>query len=301
MAPRISPEDFSKLVNGLDKINRPASDYESIPVLPVPNGVEPLNPDEPDCNVYVIRSVFDVPVLSTSLPITMTIVREGGDLTLINSFRVPANVEDEILQLGAIRRVVKLGQYHGAAGDAYWVRSPRFSNPEYWAPHAATVAAGLVVTHTLQSGAQPPINGALLSSMADIPFPEYVMTVPTLKSGRLLITCDALMHICSVDDLPAGSREMLEKHEYIFEQGVPRPTRNWTGTVVGVCGSGPLKTWMEELIEMEWSCFVSAHGPPIVNCDHSKIMEAVDSLLSSPSLQLLSSRVSAGLEHMLSM
>lgn len=296
MASKISPEEFSKLVRGQDKIKRPAGDFKSIPVLPVPKGIEPLDPDDPSCNVFIARSVFHMAQHSIWIPITMTIVCESsGDVTLVNSFRVPANVEDDIVALGRIRRVVKLGQFHGAAGDAYWVREPRFQSPDYWAPPGATVAPGLAVTHKLEVEAEPPIEGATVSTLATIPFPEYVMIVPIHNNRRLLVTCDSLMHIFSADEVPVEGHQILHDSGYICTEGTPQPTRNWTGAVIGFCGKEALLNWVKEICDKEWCCFVSAHGSPVVDCDHSKILEATDTLLSSSSVQTLVDMIQSAL------
>lgn len=74
------------------------------------------------------------------LPSTMTLYRsEHGELTIFNAQRVSEELEDEILALGTVAHVVKLGQYHGAS-DAYWVLSEKFNKPKYWTLEGGTVA-----------------------------------------------------------------------------------------------------------------------------------------------------------------
>jgi hypothetical protein len=132
-------EYYSKKVQGADKISRPAEAYVDTPVAPGHGSLEPVF-DGDGCDLWVVRGLFAMIPYVLSLPTTMTVHRDvDGGLTLFNALRVSPEVEDAMLALGPVKRVVKLGQFHGAA-DAYYVRCPKFGTPLLWTLDGGTTA-----------------------------------------------------------------------------------------------------------------------------------------------------------------
>jgi hypothetical protein len=75
---------------------------------PLPHG--PITEVFPD--VFVVRGTIRfMPLLAIAR--NMTIVRDGDELTVINSVRLSAAGEAELRRLGAIKRLVRLGNFHG--------------------------------------------------------------------------------------------------------------------------------------------------------------------------------------------
>lgn len=139
MSPEERAEWYSAQVRGADKISRAAEDCAATPVV---HGHGPLERvfEADDCDLWVVRGLFPMIPYILKLPTTMTVHRGGdGGLTLFNALRVSAEVEEELLKLGHVKRVVKLGQFHGAA-DAYYVCDPKFGKPELWTLNGATTA-----------------------------------------------------------------------------------------------------------------------------------------------------------------
>src|SRR5688500_16275030 len=60
----------------------------------------------------------------------MHVVRQGKELTLINSVRLCPEREADLLALGEVKHLLRIGEFHGA-DDPYYVH--RFK-PTLWAP-----------------------------------------------------------------------------------------------------------------------------------------------------------------------
>lgn len=270
-------DKYSKMVHGADKVLLHADDFESTPVLAAPAGLEPVYRDMPSCNLFIVRSLFPMQPIPyfMKLPITMTIARDdSGDLTLFNAFRVPEDVENQILALGQLRHVVKLGQFHGAA-DAYYCRSPKFSSPDYWAAPGATLSPGLDVTRELKPGGPLPIEGAQLYNLDGLPFVENVITVPVPGRRNALIACDALMHLADTSGAPILARLMMNMFGFTCELNAPQPAPIWLMKAVSICGKEAVIKWFSDIVAMDWDTVVCAHGTAVVDCSHEKVTEAV--------------------------
>ena len=85
----------------------------------------------------------------------MTIVREGGDLTLINTVRLDEAGLDELEKLGKVANVVKIGSLHGR-DDAFYVA--RYG-AKFWAGAGMKDEHGLKPDKELVPGGETPFAG----------------------------------------------------------------------------------------------------------------------------------------------
>lgn len=130
---------FSPLVSGTDRVKRPAAQWAETPVAPGAGGLERVFAAG-DGDMWVARRFFPMIPYVLNLPTTMAVHRDAaGSLTLFNALRLAPEVEEELLALGPVRRVVKLGQFHGAA-DAYYAKDPKFESPEFWTLNGGSTA-----------------------------------------------------------------------------------------------------------------------------------------------------------------
>lgn len=278
-------EKYSKMVSGFDKVVRAADDYETTPILSAPLGLEPVYADDPDCGAYIVRAKFPMQPLPRFLilPITMAIYRApvDGSVTLFNAFRVSEEIEDSILALGPIRSVVKLGQFHGDA-DAYYLRNPKFNSPKYWGAVGATISRGLEIDYILNKENVTLIDDeAELYTLPELPFIESVVTLPIPNHGRLLIACDALMHVHSTEGLGFIGQMMMSFVGFFGEKDVPRPAPIWCKKSVQLLGKDKVTEWFQHIDSMGWDSVVCGHGEPVVNCDRAKVLDAVAKKLAA--------------------
>lgn len=272
-------EGWSKRVGGANKVKRPASAWAEIPECPC-TGLEPLFKEE-GCNVFIARSVFPVVRWVMGLHCTMTVYRAAnGEVTLVNAFRVPANVEDEILALGPVRHIVTLGGFHGAS-DAYYLTCGKFGTPTHWTPVGGSVAPGLPDAKGLTEDSYP-VDGAQVVPL-ESPYPECALVLPlgVTSGGNVLVACDALVHAIDTRGIPPIGRVLLNAFMGLATQGTPEPAPLWCKHQKVAIGQEKLRPYYARILdELEWSAVVTAHGPAVVDCNRDNLRRAVEKALN---------------------
>lgn len=273
-----TPEEWSKRAAGANKVSRAASEWESTPEQ-VCEEVVPMYANNDECNVYYVKSMFVVIPWMMSLKATMTIYRaSNGELTLFNAFRVPPSVEEKILELGVVKHIVKLGQFHGA-GDAYYLKAPKFDSPTYWVHPGAAIAEGLPGAQVLGENGVP-VDKAVVSTLEG-PYNESVMTVPLNSGDNLLVTADALVHFSDTDGVPPVGRLLMHLLLGLGEKDKPTPAPLWLQHFVTGSGKDAVAKWFANITaEIDWHGVVTAHGDPVPNCTGEIVAETVEKALA---------------------
>lgn len=257
-----------------DTIQRPASSYPS--PTSVPNAtLKPLSPSLAN-NVWTIRGAFPISP-SVSLLSTMTIYRPSSSTSLVifNAFRASQELEKQILALGPIGHVVKLGNFHGDA-DAYYSTAPHLGNPKLWTLPGGSVAEGTVADAIL--GANLPVQDAKIVPFPGHPSPEAAIIVPCAE-GKVLIACDALMYVQGAYVDYAAMEAMAKSMglpKFVSEVGVPRPAPLWAKNTVEALGEAKVREWYQGVAAMEWNMFIGAHGDACIAPSHSGMLGAVE-------------------------
>lgn len=137
-------------------------------------------------NVFVVTGSFR---FGPGLTITrnMTVVREGGELTLINSVRLTPQGESELAKLGIVKRLVRLGAFHGA-DDPYYKNRYK---PILWAPPNTRHKAELSTDRELKPGSSP-IKKSKVFLFEKGKRPEAALVLE--RDGGILLTCDSYQH-----------------------------------------------------------------------------------------------------------
>ena len=277
----MTPDEINALsgkVGGGDKVKRKAEDFPNPISVPYAT-LTPLFDDDAKNNVWTVRGSFSMIPYLFSLTATMTIYRNESnqELTIFNAFRCQESLEQEILKLGKVAHVVKLGQLHGDA-DAYYARAPQFGEPKLWTLPNGSVAEGTNADEIL-SETNVPVPGAKLYNLQGHPFPEGLMTLPcTSGAGPVLVATDSLIHITDLSIVPYVGRFVLYMMGLNMQstQDVPKPAPLWCKTTVGAVGADCVRRWYKDIAAMDWSAFVGAHGTPAKNCDHDAMLEVVE-------------------------
>lgn len=143
---------------------------------------------------YVTGSVVFKPLLR--LPRNMVVLRQGEELTVINSVRLDAAGEAALDALGKVTHVMKIG-FHGM-DDAYYV--DRYG-AKMWTLGGADSAAG---DGLLAEDAQLPFGDARVFMFKQTILPEAAVLVE--REGGLLITCDSVQHWVPKDVMSTAAR-----------------------------------------------------------------------------------------------
>jgi hypothetical protein len=145
----------------------------------LPHGpIEEIFPD-----VFQVRGSFR---FGPGLTITrnMTIVRQGGELTLVNSVRLSPDGEADLERLGKVTHLVRIGAFHGA-DDPWFVH--RFS-AKLWAPPGTRHRGPITTDRELKPG-ESPIEGSIVFAFERAKRPEAALLLE--REGGILLTCDS--------------------------------------------------------------------------------------------------------------
>jgi hypothetical protein len=198
---------------------------------------------EPFPDVFTVSGGFR---MGPGIAITrnMTVIRQGGALTLINSVRLGSEGEAALDALGKVEHLVRLGAFHGA-DDAYYV--DRYK-PTLWAPPRTKHAPGLETQRELVPGANP-IEGATTFAFAQGKHGECAIVLP--RDGGILITTDSYQNWTSHDGCSLPAKLFMK-------------AMGFGPTIIGgpwVKAMGPgVRGDFDRLLEQPFTHLVPAHG-----------------------------------------
>ncbi|NCD72471.1 hypothetical protein [Mucilaginibacter agri] len=124
----------------------------------------------------------------------MTIVRENGNLTILNSVRLNDEGLAALDSLGKVVNVVRLGDMHGM-DDPFYV--DRY-NATFWALPGMKTQEGLKVNKELIEGGEMPFDGCTLFEFKTVKRPECILRLD--RDGGILIACDSLQNWVEPDE-----------------------------------------------------------------------------------------------------
>ena len=182
-----------------------------------------------------------------SITRNMVVVRQGDELTVVNSVRLGEEGEAELEKLGKVRHLVRLGFFHGA-DDAYYAHRYR---PTFWAPQGQHHAAGLSPDHELRDG-QSPIERSSVFFFGNGREPEALLLLE--QEGGVMIPCDAYQNWTTFEGCSAIGKVMM--HAMGF--GPTIIGGPWTRRM----GAGVKKDF-DVLVERDFSHLLPAHGEPL--------------------------------------
>ena len=125
----------------------------------------------------------------------MTIVRDGGTLTIINSVRLDDAGLAKLESLGTVSNVVRIGDMHGI-DDRFYV--DRYK-AKFWAMDGMQIGDRLKVDRTLREGGDLPFPNASLFVFQTTARPESIIRLD--RDGGIMVACDSLQNWVEPDDL----------------------------------------------------------------------------------------------------
>ncbi|HLF63524.1 MAG TPA: hypothetical protein VI603_07220 [Saprospiraceae bacterium] len=118
----------------------------------------------------------------------MTIVRENGKLTILNSVRLNDEGLEALDRLGQVVNVVRLGDMHGV-DDPFYV--DRYK-AQFWALPGMSVQESLHIDKELKESGEMPFSGATLFVFKTVQRPECIIRLD--REGGIMIACDSLQN-----------------------------------------------------------------------------------------------------------
>lgn len=202
-----------------------------------------------------------------SITRNMVVVRQGDELTLVNSVRLSEDGEAALERLGKVRHLVRLGFAHGA-DDAYYVS--RFK-PKFWAPKRQRHAAGVSPDHELRDG-QTPIERSSAFSFDRGKYAEAALLLE--RDGGVIVPCDSYQNWTTFEGCSALCKLTL----YAMRFGptmIGGPWARYMGPAV--------KKDFDALVERDFRHLLPAHGEPLVGTAKDGLRAAMRHRFGGPS------------------
>ena len=201
----------------------------------------------------------------------MTVVRDNGELTLINTVRLDENALNALDALGKVVNVVRLGDMHGV-DDPFYVDRYKAT---FWAVPGMGIQEGLGVDKELTEEGELPVENASLFTFKTTKRPEAILRLD--REGGVMISCDSLQNWAEPDHFCDNETIENMTHMNFF---VP-------------ANLGP--AWMHEsqpqvedflrLKEVPFKHALCGHGKPLLNTAqeaYNATLSAICDTLNSP-------------------
>jgi hypothetical protein len=197
----------------------------------------------------------------------MAIVRDNGELTLINAVRLDDDGLQVLESLGEVKHVLRLGCLHGMDDTFY---ADRY-NAEFWGFPGGTTYTEPAVDHGLEEGAPLPFPNARLFEFDHISQREGVILLE--QEPGILLTVDSIQSYATPPHKP---------HTNLFTRLI-LPLRGFPNRTI----VGPLWTRMladdkdalhrefVRLLDMKFEQLLSAHGTFLPAGAHRAVEAAV--------------------------
>ena len=187
----------------------------------------------------------------------MTVVREGGALTLINTVRLDDAGLTRLESLGTVANVVRLGAFHGM-DDAFY--RDRYA-AKLWAITNMDHDGGRATDHELTAGGAMPFAGASLFTFDTSVKPEAILHVD--REGGILISCDSLQNWVEADEyFSADSAEKMKAYGFIAPANIGPGWR---------AANKPAASEFSRLKKLTFQHLLPAHGKPLRNEAHVQL------------------------------
>ncbi|TDI58706.1 MAG: hypothetical protein E2O92_09260 [Alphaproteobacteria bacterium] len=200
----------------------------------------------------------------------MAIVRHEGDLTLINPIRLNAKGEAELQALGTVKRLIRLGSFHGI-DDQYYAD---IFGAEMWRQPGGEAYPSPAPTVTLTEDTELPFPDAELFLFRGLNQPEGALLIN--KAGGVLITCDGIQHYGDYRFVTWYARPMLAR------MGFPKTTIIGPFWITAMVPEGlDIQIEFNRLLEMKFDKLLAAHGSLLESGAHAAVEKALKKLAAA--------------------
>jgi len=204
----------------------------------------------------------------------MVIVRDEGQLTLIN----PVRVDDEGLAaleaLGEIKHVLRLGPMHGQ-DDPFYV--DRY-NADFWAFEDGITYSTPTITHALTEGGPLPFSNAHLFAFKYMKEAEGAILLQRAKG--ILLTCDSIQNYATPPHTPHTNWFSRTAMPYI---GFPNETLigpAWLKLLVEDKDRDNIKAEFKRLLTLDFDQLIAAHGTFLPQGARASVLQAFEKRFS---------------------
>jgi hypothetical protein len=211
-------------------------------------------------DLFLVRGSFRAaPLLSIGR--NMTVVRQGGELVMLNAVRLNEAGEKRLTELGAVTHVVRLGSFHGS-DDPYY--RDRFGATLWSVPG---VGNG---TRPLLDGTAGPLRDGEIFVFGTGAVDEAAAIIRR-PGGAVLVTCDSVQNWVG----PLGCS--LLGALMLRAMGFFKPAKVGPLWAKKATGGRPGELWpkFERLLEKDFQHLIPGHGDPLRDHAHEMIRRSL--------------------------
>lgn len=178
----------------------------------------------------------------------MIILRQDDTLTLINPVRLNSQEEAKLCALGDIKKVLRLGDFHGL-DDQYYI--DRF-DAEFWCQTGQSTYKKPTPDIIIEAGTPSPIKNSEFFVYSTAKFPEAALL---LKTHKLLITTDSVQYFVDGGFTTLPAKIVLHLMGFRKALLIGKP---WIKRVTPKGGS--MRDDFERLLTLDFDHLIAAHG-----------------------------------------
>ena len=193
----------------------------------------------------------------------MVIIRNGSELTLINTVRLDQDGLRKLDLLGNVAHIVRIGAFHGRDDGFYRNQYPASL---LWTLKGMAYENGLKSDRELIPEGAMPFPGCSLFVFETSKFPEGILHIE--REGGILISCDSIQNITSTDDFYSP-----DTAQSFHSQGLVKPA-NITPIWLGATQTSATDFY-RLLKTMAFRHLLTAHGEPLINAAMEQVSETV--------------------------
>ncbi len=203
-------------------------------------------------NVFMVTGtniiVFDGLRLQDSL--NMVVIRQNGELSLINSVRLNDEGLKSLESLGQIKNIIRIGAFHGRHDAFYQHRY----GAKLWGFADTEISHGEKLDFDIATTPLP-IDDAEIMFFQSTKKKEALLVLA--REGGVLIACDSIKNWTKKDEFfDDETFEFMKKSGSIGEALIDT---TW------VSAMQPQKIELEKILKLNFKHLLSAHGEPLKN------------------------------------
>lgn len=225
-------------------------------------------------DVFCVRGAVKLPVpLPVRMSRSMTILRERGELCLVNAMRLSEAGLRELDALGRVANVIRIGAFHGRDDGFYRERNSAKLFAVAGQRYTRKVGADPSVPNYLEPNgwldatSALPVEGAKLFVFDCTP-PEAALLVE--REGGILVTADALQNLAAPDAFVNFLGRRLLKRMHFFKPHGLGP--GWLRS------AEPRADDVARLLDWPFEHVLPGHGEPVIGGAREKYRPAIEAL-----------------------
>ncbi|WP_231701684.1 hypothetical protein [Halopseudomonas salegens] len=181
----------------------------------------------------------------------MIILKDGDELSLINPVRMNDESISTLDKLGSVKRIVRLGDFHGL-DDAFYIERYKC---EFWAQDGQETYKSPQITNQISTSVESPFPDSEFFIFESAKYPEAALLI---KKQKLLITTDSVQYHSDWSYFTWFTKSAFKLLGFKTGINIGPP---WLKRVTAKGDS--LKTDFKKLLELDFDSIVAAHGLPM--------------------------------------